>query len=108
MLGTVWRMAGGAEQAGGPPDSVAPQLFNRPARNFKERVVDLTPDGLFPSTKRTLQLDDGEGDGEDDGAARADDGEGGEPRVKKRRRTAFKWMPELTKERLSTACRAQP
>ena len=69
VLGTVWRMAGGAEQAGGPPDSVAPQLFNRPARNFKERVVDLTPDGLFPSTKRTLQLDDGEGDGEDDGAA---------------------------------------
>ena len=60
--GTVWRMAGGAEQAGGPPDSVAPQLFNRPARNFRSRVTDLTPDDLFPSTKRTLQLDDGEGD----------------------------------------------
>ena len=55
-------MVGGAEQAGSPPDSVAPQLFNRPARNFRSRVTDLTPDDLFPSTKRTLQLDDGEGD----------------------------------------------
>jgi hypothetical protein len=73
-------MAGGAEQAGSLLNIVAPQYFNRPARNFKERVVDLAPDDLFPSTKRTLQLDDdGEDDGEDDGAGRADDGEGGEP-----------------------------
>ena len=72
--GTVWRMAGGAEQAGGPPDSVAPQLFNRPARNFRSRVTDLTPDDLFPSTKRTIQLDDGEGDG---GGGESDEGSGG-------------------------------
>ena len=63
-------MAGGAEQAGGLLDSVAPQYFNQPARNFKERVVDTAGQC-------------GEDDGEDDGAGRADDGEDGEPKANK-------------------------
>ena len=71
---------GGRGASGKSPEHRSAAVLQPTRSQLKERVVDLAPDDLFPSTKRTLQLDDdGEDDGEDDGAGRADDGEGGEP-----------------------------